>query len=534
MNINELKKLSREELIEYIENLNKWYDLDTSGIDLRLADFRTMVESAYDIIFTLDKDRRVQYRNKAWLETFPSRPAEIGKLYTEYLHEIELERGNMVLDSVLKDGQIFDNELLRIYEDGKPIYFVTNFSPIRAGNEEIVGLLAIMRNYTEQHQTQKKLKENTKILEEKVKEQIKQAEELRNLRDLNEEIINNAPIGLFIVDPSGIVILENPKLSEIMVREPNSLVGVNVIAYSGFIEAGFTALFEQALATKKTTRINEARYIPISGKRELVLSLTFDPIISRSGVVEKVLVMLEDVTEEVNNRHSINRAEKMTALGVLASGVASELKTYINNMAMDLNFVDTNVDEYSPAAEYIDSLKKELERIKTISEQLLSLAVIDERDKEVCELNKIVNGHPVDVIINRLRKEGYDVHVNLPDESPEVLATPSQLQQLLIQFIENAEDAIAPTGYILIDVESVKNAEGSYAVLTITDDGMGMPEENLKKVFQPFFTTKGKKGTGLGLMIVMNIIANLGGTIGVKTKPGEGTSIRVVLPQAKK
>ncbi|HNY15787.1 MAG TPA: HAMP domain-containing sensor histidine kinase, partial [Bacteroidales bacterium] len=68
----------------------------------------------------------------------------------------------------------------------------------------------------------------------------------------------------------------------------------------------------------------------------------------------------------------------------------------------------------------------------------------------------------------------------------------------------------------------------------ISDDGMGMPEENLKKVFQPFFTTKGKKGTGLGLMIVMNIIGNLGGTIGIKTKPGEGTSIRVVLPQVKK
>lgn len=534
MNINEIKTLSREELLEFIENLNKHYDLDTTGIDVRLANFRTMVESAYDIIFTIDKDRRIQYTNKAWRETFPTRSSEPGKLYTDYLHEIELERGNMVVDSVLKNGQVFDNELLRIFENGKPVYFITNFSPIRDNKGEIIGLIAIMRDYTEQHQIQKKLKLNTKILEEKVKEQIKQAEELRNLRDLNEEIINNVPIGLLMVDPSGIVLLENPKLSEIMVREPNSLVGINVIAYSGFIEAGFTALFEQAVSIKKTTRINEARYIPMSGMRELVVNVTFDPLLSRNGVIEKVLVMFEDVTEEVKIRHKISRTEKMTELGMLASGVASELKNHINNMVMDLNFVDTNVDEYSPAAEYIDSLKKELERIKTISEQLLSLAVIDERDKEKCELNKIINGHPIDVIINRLRKDGYDVHVNLPDESPEVMATPGQLQQLLIQFLENAEDAIDPTGYIAIDVESIKTDDCSYAVLTITDDGMGMPEENLKKVFQPFFTTKGKKGTGLGLMIVMNIIGNLGGTIGIKTKPGEGTSIRVVLPQVKK
>ena len=534
MNINELKTLSREELLEFIENLNNCYDFETPNRDVRLADFRTMVESAYDIIFTIDKDRRIQYTNKAWKDTFPTRSSEPGQLYTDYLHEIELERGNMVVDSVLKNGQVFNNELLRILENGQPYYFVTNFSPIRSSNGEIVGLIAIMRNYTEQHQIQKKLKLNTKILEEKVKEQIKQAEELRNLRDLNEEIINNAPIGMFMVDPSGIVINENPKLSEIMVREPNSLVGVNVIAYSGFIEAGFTRLFEQAVATKKTTKINEARYIPMSGMRDMVVNVTFDPILSRKGVVDNVLVMFEDVTEEAKIRHKISRTEKMTELGMLASGVASELKNHINNMVMDLNFVDTNVDEYSPAAEYIDSLKKELERIKTISEQLLSLAVIDERDKEICELNKMVTGHPIDVIINRLRKDGYDVHVNLPDESPEVMATPGQIQQLLIQFLENAEDAIDPTGYIAIDVESVKTDEGSYAVLTITDDGMGMPEENLKKVFQPFFTTKGKKGTGLGLMIVMNIIGNLGGTIGVKTKPGEGTSMRVVLPQVKK
>ena len=531
MNINDIKKLSREELVELIENLNNRYDLDKPDVDIRLADFRTMVESAYDIIFTIDKDRRIQYTNKAWREAFPTRSSEPGKVYTDYLHEIELERGNMVVDSVLKNGQVFNNELLKIYENGKPYYFVTNFSPIYTKNDEIVGLIAIMRNYTEQYQIQRKLKENSKILEEKVKEQIKQAEELRNLRDLNEEIINNAPIGMFMVDPSGIVINENPKLSEIMVREPNSLVGVNVIAYSGFIEAGFTSLFEQAVATKKTTRINEAIYIPMSGMTELVVNVTFDPILSRNGVVEKVLVMFEDVTEEVKIRHRISRTEKMIELGMLASGVASELKNHINNMVMDLNFVDTNVDEYSPAVEYIDSLKKELERIKNISEQLLSLAVIDERDKELCELNKMVTGHPVDVMINRLKKDGYDVQVKLPEDSPEVMATPGQIQQLLLQFLENAEDAIDPTGKITIEVDSAATEEGPYAVMTISDDGVGIPEENLKKVFQPFFTTKGKKGTGLGLMIVMNIISNLGGTIGVKTKPGEGTSIRVVLPQ---
>lgn len=534
MGIENLKKKSHEELIDIIEKLNQQYEI---GIDdseeFKSVDFRTIVESAYDIIFVINKDMRIQYTNKAWKDALSSRDATPGRLYTDYLHEIELERGNFVVESVLKKGQVFRNELLKIYENGKPYYFMTNFSPIKSKAGEIIALIGVMRNYTEQYQMQKKLKENSRILEDKVQEQIKQAEELKNLRDLNEDIINNAPIGMFMVDSSGIVINENPILSKIMVRERNSLIGVNIIKYSGFIDAGFTRIFEEVLFSKKTIKANEIRYIPISGLTELVVNVTFDPILNRSGNVERVLIMIEDVTEQVQARVRANRNEKMSALGLLASGVASELKGHINKMVMDLNFVDTNVEEHSPAVEYVDSLKKELERIKTISEQLLALSVIDEREKDICDLNKIVTGHPIDVFTNRLKNDGVNVVINLSEESPEIVATPNQIQQLLVQFLENAEDAIEPDGTIEISVESVAEGNDAYAVLTVSDNGMGIPEEHMKKIFQPFYTTKGKKGTGLGLMIAMNIISNLGGTIGVKTEPGVGTSFRVVLPQKK-
>jgi PAS domain S-box-containing protein len=531
MNIENLEKLSKEELIKVIEQLNSRYKVIPGGSGFILPDFSSIVESAYDIIFVIDKELHIQYMNKAWKDAFPTRESAPGKNYREYLHEIELERGNFVVDSVLNKGQVFRNELLKIYENDKPYYFVTNFSPIKGAEGDIVALIGVMRNYTEQYQIQKKLKENTIILEQKVQEQIKQAEELKNLRDLNEDIINNAPVGMFMVDPSGIVINENPMLSKIMVREPNTLVGVNVIKYKGFIDAGFTAMFNQALDTKKTVKSNERQYLPMSGVKELVVNVTFDPILNRTGAVERILVMIEDVTEQTETRNRANRSEKMSALGFLASGVASELKSHINKMVMDLNFVDTNVDEYSPATEYIDSLKQELERIKNISEQLLSLAIIDERDKEKCELNKVLITHPVDVFINRIRNDGHEVDVILPDVSPEIFATQNQVQQMLLQFLENAEDALIDGGKITIKVESIKTEENSYAAITLTDTGVGIPEENINKIFQPFFTTKGKKGTGLGMMIATNIINNIGGSIGVKSKPGEGTSIKVILPQ---
>jgi PAS domain S-box-containing protein len=121
-------------------------------------DFRTIVEAAYDIIFVINKDMRIQYTNQAWRDTLASRDATPGRLYTDYLHEIELERGNFVVESVLKKGQIFRNELLKIYENGKPFYFMTNFSPIKSKTGDIIALIGVMRNYTEQYQMQKSLR----------------------------------------------------------------------------------------------------------------------------------------------------------------------------------------------------------------------------------------------------------------------------------------------------------------------------------------------------------------------------------------
>jgi PAS domain S-box-containing protein len=533
METNTLDKLSREELVQVVRQLNQQNEIISNNEYLESLSFKSLVEDACDIIFVIDKDLNMQYLNKAWADTFPSRESIPGKSYKEYLPEVDPERSRFVEEAIFRRGQIFRNELLKVIEDGNIVYFTTNYSPIRSKSGEIVAATGIMRNYTEQYQIQKKLKANTIILEQKVQEQIKQAEELKNLRDLNEEIINNAPVGMFMVDPSGIVISENPVLSVILARIPNTLVGVNVIKYQGFIDAGFTAMFNQAVDTKKTIKANEKKYIPMSGHRELVLNATFDPILNRNGSVERVLIMLEDVTDNVLTRNKISRSEKMTALGLLASGVASELKSHINKMVMDLNFIDTNVDEYSPAAEYIDALKNELERIKNISEQLLSLAMIDERDKEACELNKIVQSHPVEVFINRIKNNGHDVEVIMPDESPLVSATTNQLQQLFIQFLENAEDALLDGGKITIRIESIQIDSDPFATITISDTGVGIPKENINKIFQPFFTTKGKKGTGLGLLITTSIINNIGGTIGVKSKPGEGTSIKVILPQKK-
>jgi len=217
-------------------------------------------------------------------------------------------------------------------------------------------------------------------------------------------------------------------------------------------------------------------------------------------------------------------------MGLLAAGVAYELKVPINLMAIDLNFISKNIDESSPVRDYLKSLKDELDRIKKITEQLLNLSKPEQDEIELIEVNKLLQSHPIQISLSRLQKNGLTVNMKLPDRSPVIRGTQSQVVQVLLHLISNAEDAMPDKGELTITVGQVESGGVKFAQILVADTGIGIPEENLKRIFQPFFSTKGHKSTGLGLMVTYSIIDNLGGTIGVKSIPGEGTAMRILIP----
>ncbi len=527
-----LEDYSKEELIGEVGELREKIKRDCGPAGYNHIDFKTLLEATSDVVFVLDTDQNMIYRNSAWYDFFPRKEEENGKFYRNYIPENDIERTDFIFSSVLKEGKVYKNEIMKnITRGGDFIYFSISFSPIKDENEKIVGLVGIMKNITESFLTQKQLKESKKILEEKAVEQIKQSEEIKELRDLNDEIINNAPIGIFMMDPSGVMLSENAALRQMMGRGPDeSIVGYNLMDYPEFKESGFGNLFEKCKREKKTVRANNKRYMPISGKREIIINITMDPIVNPSGIAEKVIVMVDDNTEQAEITERFQTAEKFSAIGLLASGVASELKDPINKMVMDLNFVYNNVGEDNPSREYLDAMKIALKKIKNMGEQLLSLSRPDEGDKENVDINKLLTTHPFDVVYNRMKDDGFEVAISTTDANPSVKATPSQLRQIFSEIIENAEEAMPDKGKLTILTENISTDAGPFVIITISDTGIGMPEANMKRIFNPFFTTKGNEATGLGLLTASNVVENLGGFIGVKSLPGEGTSFRIMLP----
>jgi len=536
MERNELAGLSKDELVKRIEEMQKMMQGASCWRSDLEVDYQYIIENSADIIFIifiLDKEGKLVYKNKAGEDFFPIRREDaIGMHYSKYIPALELERAKVVFAAVLNEGKELRNERMKSMDtQNRTVYFIANFSPIRSCDGDIIGLHGILRNITDLHDTEKKLRENTRRLEEKIREQVQQAEELRRMTVINEEMVNNAPIAIAMMDPAGIMLSENAALKQIMGHKPNETrIGTNLSQYQGWVDAGLQGILDEAVKQRRPVRLDNVHYIPISRDRELILNARMNPIMERDGTVKSVLAMLEDITEQSKYASKMQRAEKLSAMGLLAAGVAYELKVPINLMAIDLNFISKNIDESSPVRDYLKSLKDELDRIKKITEQLLNLSKPEQDEIELIEVNKLLQSHPIQISLSRLQKNGLTVNMKLPDRSPVIRGTQSQVVQVLLHLISNAEDAMPDKGELTITVGQVESGGVKFAQILVADTGIGIPEENLKRIFQPFFSTKGHKSTGLGLMVTYSIIDNLGGTIGVKSIPGEGTAMRILIP----
>ncbi len=533
MDTKTLKSLTKDELIKIIHDLQLKCDLQEKGVDEEEVDFKNLVEAASDIIFVLDSQGNLIYRNRAWEELFPyTREEAIGMHYSVYLPAIEIDRATTVFNQILKEGEEIQNEKMKTFDqEGNVVYLMANLSPIHSSDGTITGLFGILRNITEMHLMEKKLKENTRRLEEKVKEQLRQAEELKRVTSLNDEIINNSPIGIFTIDPTGIIMTENPALKKIIGYPGNeSRTGLNVTELPGFIGTDLGKYLDEVTIKRKPVVLKNLQYQPIEQERTLTLNIRANPILDYDKQVKSILIIVEDATEQAQIQKRMQRAEKLSAMGLLAAGVSYELKVPINLLTIDLNFIENNIDESSPMRDYLQSMKDELGRINQITEQLLNLGKPSEDEKEECEVHKLITSHPIQIMLNRLQKDGFNVETSYPEESPRIRVRRSQLIQSLLHIIANAEEAMPEGGDLKITIDSYKKNDETFAVIIIEDSGIGIPGENMQKIFQPFFTTKGQKSTGLGLMVTYSIIENAGGAIGVKSTPGVGTSFKIVLP----
>jgi PAS domain S-box-containing protein len=286
---------------------------------------------------------------------------------------------------------------------------------------------------------------------------------------------------------------------------------------------------------------NDGRAVSVLDGTVLVRDESGKPLY-RHGFFLDLTAQKEAEKQTVRLEEELRQSQKMEAIGQLAGGIAHDFNNLLMAIGGYSDVARSKVDGGDPAlANALDEIKLASDRAAALTRQLLAFSRKQILQPQIVDLNEIVSG--MDAMLRRLIGEDIDVVTELSPDAGRVRADPGQLEQVILNLVVNARDAMPAGGRLTIETAglAVDGPEigresplqpGSYAMLAVSDTGEGMDAETRKRIFDPFFTTKEPgKGTGLGLATVYGIVNQSGGSIFVYSEPGHGTTFKVYLPQ---
>lgn len=358
-------------------------------------------------------------------------------------------------------------------------------------------------------------------------------------------------------DQVGIVATDSQSQIQLLNRAAESILGFNEAETVGQMtlqevldRTRRRSLQEVPLRSLMTLQEGEEFVTDRQGTEHLV-AVNYSDIEDVEGKTKGRLMVFIDVTErkrlEVElqlNEMQLVQSAKLAGLGEMATGVAHELNQPLNNIGLLASRVSRRLakegGDHEFELEKLEKIQGQVQRASKIIDQLRTFG----RPK-VMTISSFPLRRPIDSVLDLLRQQfrnrGIALQVEVPDALPNVEADESQLEQVLINLLNNARDALEEHGpssgepWVRLKAEAeLLPGEGELRVcLHVTDNGPGMNEDVCRRVFQPFFSTKEVgKGTGLGLSISYSLVQGFGGTLAVRSRPGEGTTFTILLKAA--
>lgn len=456
------------------------FALITMFIDRRLNESEkhhySLFEQNPDLVVLLDKEGRILAVNSVVQQVTGYNPKEFkGQQFTHFLFSSHVERGIAIFRRALH-GETNEDEIKIQHKDGFYIDLQVKTIPMVL-ESEFKGVYVIARDITELVQSRK---------------------ELDLLSHKHELILNSVADGVFGIDREDRVIFWNAAAEK--------MTGYSVEDVIGKPLQLFTCLTENVFCKKDGTTIPVAYII--------------EPIIDQGEEIGSVITF-SDITEQKQTEDLIRTSERLSVAGQLAAGIAHEIRNPLTAIKGFLKLLETDLED---KRYYVDIMLSEMQRMELILSELLVLAKPQEAAPEVGDLEELLE-HVTTLLSTQGNLHNILIRVDYGEGIPPVACDKNQLKQVFINFIKNAMEAMPKGGEIRIVVRRWQQK----VILRFIDQGCGIPEDQLKKIGQPFFTTK-EKGTGLGFMISKKIIEEHGGSLSIASKLNEGTTIEVSLP----
>ena len=353
-------------------------------------------------------------------------------------------------------------------------------------------------------------------------------------REFLRAIFDNDTTGVLVLDRQGGIIRGNPALERLIGRETVNLMGqpFTELVHPDDRELSGEA-FRRLLAGDDSLYPHDERCIRSDGG--IVWGrVTASVIRGRNGVPVYALLLMQDITVEKNAQADLRiadadraRAERLRSLGELAAGVAHDFNNALTIITAGAGMVLSQLPEDAAVRVDLHDIEVAARKAAGLSQQLMQFARGQSGRRVPTDLAAIV----AEMKGSLVKSVGANITMEsrLDESAPLILADKVPLQQILLNLVLNARDAMPGRGRIGISV----SGEGNRTVLRVSDTGSGIPPEIRVRLFEPFFTTKGDgKGTGLGLATVDRITRELGGEISVESEVGKGTTFTVSFPAA--
>lgn len=479
-----------------------------------------VLEGLPDSVYIKDRNGVFLWANTACARKLGvfDRDAVSGKHDRDFFTPALAEHFREVEERILRTGiPVFQSEEKEIWGDGHSSYAQVSKMPLRDVHGRVIGLLGITRDITEQV----------------LAEQTLRASELR-YRSVVEQITE----GIMLVEPETWKIHDaNPALQKLLgyrAEEIHKLTIFDIIAES------------PAAIRERGERARQSGHLPLERriyrhKDGGLIEVEREARMFEMDGQKFMCVVVHDLRQRRAMEKKLREAEQVETVGRLASGLAHDFNNFLTVISgyCEMLLKPGRLDD--KAENSVRHIAETAAKAAALIQQLLAFGRKQVLKPQKLQLDRTLSG--MREMIARMLHEKIELIWREESRPGAVMADPLQLEQVMLNLAANARDAMPEGGRVWITLRR-RNIEteqaltpdrippGSYAEIEVRDSGLGMDAATMRQIFEPFFSTKGQRGNGLGLAMVHGIVRQSGGYIGVESEPGQGTAFRIFLPEA--
>jgi signal transduction histidine kinase len=341
-----------------------------------------------------------------------------------------------------------------------------------------------------------------------------------------EAVLDSITEGILVCDENHFLVIANKYAQRLLPMKH----GEGALLWDAVLDERITEFLKTTLLASDRVQDREID-IAVQGQNRL-LSISVLPLVNKRRISGS-LVYIEDITEKRSRESRLRRAENLASLTTLAAGVAHEIKNPLGSISIHLQLMQKTIaksaDSWAkPLGRYIDVLNEEVDRLNHIVVDFLFAVRPMSLELREGNINALIT-ELVDFVGCEMEQSNIKCLLELDEDLPRVLLDERYMKQALLNLIKNAQAAMKNGGILTIAAARFDNG----IKISLIDTGAGISEENLAKIFEPYFTTK-ETGSGLGLTLVYKIIREHQGEITVESREGAGSCFEIILPAAQR